>query len=116
MNPFTYTAGPARYAKGKIAVACPSDDMFKTAAAFVATDVGGSFSHREKAYLMSPRQFEKFELLVKNRELKVALKNLYEHPIHMKDCAFLENDVNTCDCARGKAVAQAYEVLAKLGV
>lgn len=45
-----------------------------------------------------------------------ALKNLYEHPVHMKDCALLKSSANTCDCAKGKAVKQAYEVLTKLGV
>lgn len=49
-------------------------------------------------------------------DLLEALKNLYEHPVHMQNCAFLNSGVNTCDCAKGKAVAQAYEVLTKLGV
>jgi ATP phosphoribosyltransferase regulatory subunit HisZ len=46
---------PARYAKGKMAVHCPSDGSgFKTRAARIASAMPGRYSNRERAYIMSP--------------------------------------------------------------
>ena len=45
----------ARYAKGKIAVHCPSDGSgTKTRAMRIASAVSSRWSGREKAYIMSP--------------------------------------------------------------
>lgn len=44
----------ARYAKGKRAVHCPSDTGFKSRAACLAEALGGSYSRREHAYILSP--------------------------------------------------------------
>lgn len=62
-----YTSQPARYAKNCIAVSCPSNDMFISAAALLARDVHARYSHREKAYIMTPGQFKRFEALVKGK-------------------------------------------------
>lgn len=46
---------PARYAKGKVAVHCPSDGSgIKTRAARLASAFNCRWSNREKAYIMSP--------------------------------------------------------------
>lgn len=55
---------PARYAKGKIAVTCPGDGSgWKTRAQRLASAVSSRWSHREKAYIMSPAAAEKVRRL-----------------------------------------------------
>jgi len=49
------TFSHARYAKGKISVRCPSDGTGnKTRAMRLANALRGSWSNREKAYIMTP--------------------------------------------------------------
>lgn len=49
------TFAPARYAKGKVAVRCPSDGSgYKTRAMRIASTVSGRYSGREHAYIVSP--------------------------------------------------------------
>lgn len=55
----TFSVVPARYAKGKVAVSTPSETDFATRAAMLAQGVGGRYSSRERAYIMSPRQAER---------------------------------------------------------
>lgn len=62
MEQTPYTIAPARYAKGMMAVRCPSTTGFKTRAACLA----GYFSRerwsgRERAYIMSAAAARKFE-------------------------------------------------------
>lgn len=55
MSDLAPTFNQARYAKGKIAVHCPSDGSgYKTRAMRLADAHGGRWSNREKAYIMSP--------------------------------------------------------------
>lgn len=57
----TFTIGKARYAKNKVAIRTPSNDNFKTRAARLIGDgIGAKWSNREKAYIASPAQAEKF--------------------------------------------------------
>lgn len=60
-----YTIAPARYAKGKMAVRCPSPDKFKTRAARLAEAMGRSvyYSHRSHAYIMSAAMAGRFAKL-----------------------------------------------------
>jgi len=52
---------PARYAKGKIAVNCKSDQSFKSRGQRLADVLsGGKYTGRENAYLLSPGQVELF--------------------------------------------------------
>lgn len=59
-----YTVSPARYAKGKMAVRCPSKDGWKSRAARLAGAIArGRYTGRERAYIMSPTAAAKFERL-----------------------------------------------------
>lgn len=59
-----YTVSPARYAKGKMAVRCPSQDGWKSRAARLAAAIArGRYTGREGAYIMSPAAAAKFERL-----------------------------------------------------
>ena len=52
--------GKARYAKGKMAVHCPSDGTcYRTYAMTLCSQQAGRYSGREKAYIMSPRAAER---------------------------------------------------------
>ena len=57
-----YRISKARYAKGKIAIHCkPDGSGLKTRAARLLSAIAGnSYSNREKSYIVSPRQAEKF--------------------------------------------------------
>lgn len=59
----TYSIAPARYAKGMLAVRCPSDTGFKTRAALLACALNGRYSNRCRAYIMSPAKVARFERL-----------------------------------------------------
>lgn len=59
-NPYSIT--PYRYAKGKLAVRCPSPDGFTTRAGRLAGSIG-RWVNRAGGYLMSSRQAERFEAL-----------------------------------------------------
>lgn len=48
-----YSITKARYAKNSIAVRCPSQDGFKTRAAYMVESLRGRWSNREKAYVLS---------------------------------------------------------------
>jgi hypothetical protein len=55
---------PARYAKGKVIVQTPSDTGWKTRAGRLADTIArGNYTNREKGYVMSPSQAEKFQKL-----------------------------------------------------
>jgi hypothetical protein len=57
-----YTINPARYAKGMMAVRCPSADAYKTRAAYLAEYFARDrYSGRENAYIMSQAAAKKFE-------------------------------------------------------
>lgn len=60
-----YTIAPARYAKGKVVVRCPSTDGYKTRAAYLAAakGIGGKYVGRSGGYTMSPSAAKKFERL-----------------------------------------------------
>jgi hypothetical protein len=54
----------ARYAKGKMAVHCPSDGSgIKTRAMRLCSAVSARWSNREKAYIMSPSAAERVKSL-----------------------------------------------------
>ena len=56
----------ARYAKNMIAVQCPSIDGFKTRAGRLANSLAnGRYTHREHAYIMSPKKAERLLILYK---------------------------------------------------
>ena len=59
----TYTIGPARYAKGKMALHCiPDGTGWKTLAALIISQMKGvRYSNRERAYIISPTCARKFE-------------------------------------------------------
>lgn len=57
------TVSTARYAKGMMAVRCPSSDGLKSRAACLAVALKGRFSNREHAYIMSPRKAERLAAL-----------------------------------------------------
>jgi hypothetical protein len=54
---------PARYAKGKVVVQCPSKDGYKTRAARLAAALPGYWSNRSKGYIMSPTAAAKLKAL-----------------------------------------------------
>lgn len=56
-----YTAEPARYAKGKVAVRPASTGGFRSDASRLAEAVGGRWSNRERAYIMSEAQLRKVD-------------------------------------------------------
>ena len=57
-----FEAKPARYAKGQVAIHAKSDDSgFKTRAMRLAEGVGGRWSNREKAYIMSQSKADKLK-------------------------------------------------------
>lgn len=59
-----YTAKPARYAKNSIAVHCPGNDGYKDRAARLCGNIcRDRYSNRERAYILSVSQFERFEKL-----------------------------------------------------
>lgn len=61
---FDFTITPARYAKGKMAVRCPSGNGYKTRAARLAEAIArGRYTGRERAYIMGPKSAEKFQRL-----------------------------------------------------
>jgi hypothetical protein len=57
---FDYSIRPYRYAKGKVAVTCPSRDGFKSRAARLAGTFG-RWTHRAGGYVMSAKAAERFE-------------------------------------------------------
>ena len=59
----TYTIGPAKYAKGKLAIHCKPDGTgWKTLAAQIISGMKGvRYSNREHAYIVSPGRAKKFE-------------------------------------------------------
>lgn len=60
-----YSITKARYAKGMMAVQCPSTNEYKTSAGFLAEVLsGGRWTGRECAYIMSPAAARKFEALL----------------------------------------------------
>ena len=72
------TTSPARYAKGQVAVRCPSSDGYKTRAARLAEHVGGRYSNREYAYIMSPTKAEKLlRLHAEGRDASPITGELY---------------------------------------
>lgn len=59
-----YSISQARYAKGKMAVRCPSSTGMKTRAARLAGAIcRHRYTHREGAYIMSTSQAQRFEAL-----------------------------------------------------
>lgn len=67
-----YTANPARYAKGKIALHIPGIDGWKSLAALILTNEiapNCRYSNRERAYIVSPAQAFRFACAVKNAEV-----------------------------------------------
>ncbi|MER9615588.1 hypothetical protein [Mesorhizobium sp. M0207] len=60
----SYSIGRARYAKGMLAVRCPSSTGYKTRAARLIGDgLNCRWSGRERAYIASPSKVAKFEKL-----------------------------------------------------
>lgn len=60
-----HSIGQYRYSKAKPnVVMCPSTDGFRSLAAILAEEAGGSWTHRAHGYLMSKRQLEKFNKLM----------------------------------------------------
>lgn len=61
----SYSITPARYAKGKLVVKCPSPDGFKTRAACLVAAMGKSVRYvgRSGGYVVSPVQAARFERL-----------------------------------------------------
>ena len=62
----TYRIQAARYAKGKVLVQAPSTDGWATRASRVAEGVGGKYTNREKGFIMSPKQAERFHQMVRH--------------------------------------------------
>lgn len=60
-NAVAYTSEPARYAKGKIAVRPSSQGDYRSNASYLAEAVGGRYSNRERAYIMSPSQVRRMD-------------------------------------------------------
>lgn len=58
-----YEIKPARYAKGKLIVCCPSPDGWKTRAGRLASAIAPYYTGREHGYSMSKRQADQFERL-----------------------------------------------------
>lgn len=74
-----YTIASARYAKGMLAVSCPSTDGYKTRAARLCEHVGGRWSNRESAYIMSPAKVARFQGLHDDgRDASAFTGKLYE--------------------------------------
>jgi len=59
-----FSVTPARYAKGMLAVRCPSPNGYKTRAARLIGDgLNCRWSNRERAYIVSPTKLARFETL-----------------------------------------------------
>lgn len=72
-----YEYGNARYAKNKMAVKTRGVDGFASIAARVAEDVGGRWSNRERAFIMSTGAFVRFQAGVeRERNSIMALANV----------------------------------------
>ena len=58
----TCTIRPARYAKGKVAIECPGWHQMKTRAARIcnAKGMGGRYTNRERAYIVSKAAAARF--------------------------------------------------------
>jgi hypothetical protein len=68
-----YTRTPARYAKGMIALRIPGIDGWKSVAALVLDGEiapNARFSNREKCYIVSPRQADRFEASIEALRIK----------------------------------------------
>lgn len=63
MTDTPYTIRPARYAKGKMAVTCPSTTGWKTRAACLAERLASHYTGRERAYILSRAAAARFEKL-----------------------------------------------------
>lgn len=62
-NP-NYSIQPARYAKGMLAVRCPSNTGYKTRAARLLGDgLKCRYSNRELSYIVPPTKLARFEVL-----------------------------------------------------
>ena len=69
-----YTASPARYAKGKIALRIPGIDGWKSLAALILTiEIAPNcrYSNREQAYIVSRSQAARFAQAVSNANAEV---------------------------------------------
>jgi DNA polymerase III sliding clamp (beta) subunit (PCNA family) len=60
-----YSIGKARYAKGKMAIQAPSTDGYKTRGECLAQALGGRWTSRESAWIVTPRQAERFETMIR---------------------------------------------------
>lgn len=58
-----FTISRARYARGQCAVRCESGDGYKTRAMRLCEHVGGRWSNREGAYIMSERKAARLQKL-----------------------------------------------------
>lgn len=88
-----YTITPARYAKGKMAVRCPSATGYKTRAARLIGDgLGCRWSGRSRAYIASPAQAARFERLYRAGFDASSFTGLLEHPDHGCDLTWREAD------------------------
>jgi hypothetical protein len=78
-----FTVARARYAKGMMAVSCPSNDGWKTRAARLAEHLKGRWTGREKAYILSPRKAQRLqELFDAGRDASAITGELY--PVQRK--------------------------------
>ena len=58
-----YEIKPARYAKARLIVRCPSNDGFLTRAGRLARNISSRYTHREHGFSMSSAQARRFERL-----------------------------------------------------
>ena len=63
MNEVDFTSSPARYAKGKIAIRCKHVGPYKTGSMKLAEAVGGRWTNREGAYILSSKAARDMHIL-----------------------------------------------------
>ena len=84
-----YQRSPAKYAKGKVALHVPGIGGFKSIAGSILTNeilTRNTFSNRERAYIVSPAQADRFESAVE------AVRVRWETPVLEDNFAIIISD------------------------
>lgn len=82
-----YSIGPARYAKGKLAIRASNGTGWKSPLENLAEALGGRWTHRDGAYLVSPASAKAFEAMAAtgwhgSAGLFRDCPASFRHPIH----------------------------------
>jgi hypothetical protein len=88
LNQLDFTSSPARYAKGKTAIRCASGGtIYSTPSMRLAEALGGRWTNREKAYILSPKAARDMHILTfagwrGSAAVYRGEPSWFSHPIH----------------------------------